>query len=211
MITAQLFFLSFKQRTSHVVHLEHRAILQNRAHASCIQKTCDSDDGEDLRQLPLAGIAPERARGPERGGGVDPGGLRGFAHLGLHVWVDLRGRGRQLSACHGSPPPPRALPLWRQAGRQPIRFLLLLPLSERCGLTLRRKKKKNTKKTRSPSQWRRAKAKGKRVAPCRITGSSDTLRRASSGLPLIELSSIPGDGDGRFPPLRLRDSRVVTM
>ncbi len=58
----------------------------------------------DLRQLPLAGIAPERARGPERAGGVDPGGLWGFLHLGLHVWVDLRGRGRQLSAGHGSLP-----------------------------------------------------------------------------------------------------------
>lgn len=74
--------------------------------------TCDLDDEDHLRQktkqnkkkLPLAGIASERARGPERGGGgVHPGGLRGFAHLGLHVGVDLRGRRRQLSACHGSP------------------------------------------------------------------------------------------------------------
>lgn len=70
-------------------------------------ETCDF--GADLRQLPLAGIAPKRAHGPKRVGGVDPGGLWGFLHLGLDVWVDLRGRGRQLSACHGSPPP-RVLP-----------------------------------------------------------------------------------------------------
>lgn len=119
-ITAQLFFFFLSKGRAKLctLRLRHRAILQKHAHASCIHKTCDSDDGEDLRQLPLAGIAPERARGPERGGGVDPGGLRGFAHLGLHVWVDLRGRGRQLSACHGSPPPPRALPLQRQADGQ---------------------------------------------------------------------------------------------
>lgn len=70
-------------------------------------ETCDF--GVDLRQLPLAGIAPEGAHGPERVGGVDPGGLWGFLHLSLDVWVDLRGRGRQLSACHGSLPP-RVLP-----------------------------------------------------------------------------------------------------
>lgn len=45
----------------------------------------------DLRLLPLPCIAPERTCGPERVGRVDPGGLRGFLHLGLHVWVDLRG------------------------------------------------------------------------------------------------------------------------
>lgn len=66
-------------------------------------ETCDS--GVHLRQLPLAGIAPERTRGPERVGGVDPVGFWGFLHLSLHVWVDLRGRGRQLRACHGSLPP----------------------------------------------------------------------------------------------------------
>lgn len=66
-------------------------------------ETCDS--GVDLRQLPLAGIAPERTHGAEGVGRVDPGGLWDFLHLGLDVWVDLRGRGRQLRACHGSLPP----------------------------------------------------------------------------------------------------------
>lgn len=60
--------------------------------------------GADLRQLPLVDIAPQRADGPERGGGIDPGGLctSCFLHIGLDVWVDLRGRGRQLCACHAS-------------------------------------------------------------------------------------------------------------
>ncbi|KAK5870816.1 hypothetical protein PBY51_003730 [Eleginops maclovinus] len=77
--------------------------------ASCIQKHAALV--ADLRQLPLAGIAPEGAHGPERAGGVDPCGLGGFLRLGLHVWVDLGGRGRKLSACHGSLPPERYLQL----------------------------------------------------------------------------------------------------
>ncbi|KAK5932121.1 hypothetical protein CgunFtcFv8_003853 [Champsocephalus gunnari] len=71
--------------------------------ASCIQK--HATFVADLRQLPLAGIAPERAHGPERAGGVDPCWLGGFVRLGLHVWVDLGGRGSKLSARHGSLPP----------------------------------------------------------------------------------------------------------
>lgn len=47
--------------------------------------------GEDLRQLPLAGIAPERTHGPEGVGRVYPYGLGGFLHFGLDVRVDLRG------------------------------------------------------------------------------------------------------------------------
>lgn len=71
-----------------------------RAGALLRSETCVF--GADVRRLPLAGIAPERAHGPERAGGVDPGGLWLFLHLGLDVWVDLRGRGCQFSARHGS-------------------------------------------------------------------------------------------------------------
>jgi len=71
--------------------------------------------GADLRQLPLAGIAPKRAHGPERVGGIDPGGLWGFLHICLDVWIDFGGRGRQFSACHYY----RVLP-------PAIRFLLLV-------------------------------------------------------------------------------------
>lgn len=72
-----------------------RMLQASRKHATLVR---------NLRQLPLAGIAPKRAHGPERraGGGVDPGGLGGFLRFGLDIGVDLRGRGRQLSACHGS-------------------------------------------------------------------------------------------------------------
>lgn len=66
---------------------------------------CSTDVfGEGLRQLPLAGIALERTRGPEGVGRVYPYGLGGFLHFGLDVRVDLRGRGRQLCPCHGSAP-----------------------------------------------------------------------------------------------------------
>lgn len=66
--------------------------------------------GEGLRQLPLAGIALERTHGPEGVGRVYPYGLGGFLHFGLDVRVDLRGRGCQLCACHGSAPRRMLLP-----------------------------------------------------------------------------------------------------
>lgn len=78
-------------------------------------ETCDSD----LRQLPLAGIASKRAHGPERIGRVDPSGLWCFLHLGLDVWVDLRGRRRQLSARHGSLPFPECYLQQRAANMFP--------------------------------------------------------------------------------------------
>lgn len=149
-------------------------------------ETCDC--GANLRQLPLAGIAPKRAHGPERVGGVDPGGLWGFLHLGFDVWVDLRGRGRQLSACHGSLPS-RVLPP-AESGQ----YVSLLPVSEQAGSLSDRRRRK----TASPSHWCCTKAEGERLPPCRITGSSDTLRRASACLLVIERCSIP-DGDVRSP------------
>lgn len=98
--------------------------------------TCEQGDEDRLRQikLPLAGIASERAHG----GGVHPGGLRGFAHLGLHVGVDLRGRGRQLRACHGSlsASPERQTP----SRQRPRSFLCLCPCSSK--LTERRRRTK---------------------------------------------------------------------
>lgn len=143
-------------------------------------ETCDF--GADLRQLPLAGIAPKRARGPKRFGGVDPGGLWGFLHLGLDVGVDLRGRGRQLGACHGSLPP-RVLPP-AESGKMWFPPLLL---SEQAQLTQRHRCRR---KTASPSHWCCTRAEGERLPPCRITGSSDTVRRASACLLVMECSSI---------------------
>lgn len=151
-------------------------------------ETCDF--GVDLRQLPLAGIAPERAHGPER---VDPGGLWGFLHLSLDVWVDLRGRRRQFSACHGSLPP-RVLP-----PAESSQYVFLLLVSEQAG-SLRDRLRRT--KPHPPSHWCYAKAEGERLPPCRITGSSDTLRRASACLLVIERSSIPD-----FPRASLRLTR----
>lgn len=152
------------------------------------------------KKLPLAGIASERAHGPERGGGVHPGGLRGFAHLGLHVGVDLRGRRRQLSACHGSlsakPPPPLS------AATEIVSLFALLVKAH--GET-------PAHETRIPRLTDAADAdavaaaaaqraeRRQREAPCGITGSSDTLRRAAAGLQLSQRSSIPAGGDGRSP------------
>lgn len=53
-----------------------------------------------------------------------------------------------------------------------------------------------TEKSHPRLYWRCTKAEVERLAPCRITGSSDTLRRASACLLVIERSSIP-DGDAR--------------
>ena len=138
--------------------------------ASCVQKTCDFV--ADLWRLPLAGIAPERAHGPERAGGVDPGGFGGFLHLSLHVWVDLRGRRRQLSARHGSLPP-RVLPP-EESGQY---------ASSSCcentagSLSDRRRRRKPHPRF---CHWCCAKTEGGRLPPCRITGSSDTVKRASA-------------------------------
>lgn len=60
------------------------------------------DKTRDMRLLPLSGVAPERAGGPERIGGVHPGGLGRFRRVALDVGVDLRRRGSQLGAGHGS-------------------------------------------------------------------------------------------------------------
>lgn len=132
--------------------------------ASCIQKhaTC-----ADLRQLPLPGIAPKRAHGPKRIGGIDPGGLRGFLHFGLDVGVDFRGRGSQLSACHGSLPPEcylqqRAANTFRSPG---VRTGLV---SDRCRW-----------KTASPSHRCSTKTGGERLPLCRIRVLRHTEARIS--------------------------------
>lgn len=149
-------------------------------------ETCDSD----LRQLPLAGIASKRAHGPERIGRVDPSGLWCFLHLGLDVWVDLRGRRRQLSARHGSLPFPSAT----SSRERPICFLLRV--SEQAA------SHSATDATRAKphpsSHWCCAKAEGDCLPTWRITGSSVTLRRASACLLDVERSSIP-DGAARSP------------
>lgn len=66
-------------------YLTNAAYVQSELHSRNMRL------GADLLQLPLAGIAPKRAHGPKRAGGVDPGGLWCFLNLGLDVRVDLGG------------------------------------------------------------------------------------------------------------------------
>lgn len=120
--------------------------------------------GADLRQLPLVDIAPQRADGPERGGGIDPGGLWCFLHIGLDVWVDLRGRGRQLCACHAS----RVLPPADNG-----QYVFFPP-----GVKMGSVSDRHRRKTASRSHWWCTKEDEDCLSPCRITGSSDTLRKA---------------------------------
>lgn len=129
--------------------------------------------GLDMRLLPLADIAPKRARAPERVGGIDPGGLGGCLHVGLDVWVDLRWRGCQFSACHAC-----------QAILPAVRFLLLV--SEQA----RFRRRPCRGKTASRSHWRRTETDGGRLPPCRITESSDALRGELARL-LVVLWSLP--------------------
>lgn len=159
-------------------------VISRMLHVYKHSETCHF--GADLRQLPLAGIAPKRAHGPERVGGVDPGGLWGFLHIGLDVWVDLRGRGRQLCACHGSLPPECYLQQ-RAANMFPPPGVGTSSVSDR-----------RRRKTASPFHWCCTKAEGERLPLCRITGSSDTLRGASVCLLVMERSSIT-HGDVRSP------------
>lgn len=134
--------------------------------------------GADLRQLPLAGIAPKRAHGPDGLRGVDPGGLWGFVSLRLDVWVDLRGRRRQFCACHVAPLPPRLPP----AEQRPI-------CSSRCQSWLRDRRRL---KTASSSHFSSKKTEEEFLPPCRITGFGDKLRGTSALLLLAGRSFIPG-------------------
>lgn len=135
-------------------------------------ETCDF--GEDLRQLPLAGIAPERTHGPERAGCARPGGRWSFLHFGLDVWVDFRRRRRKFSASHSSEPP-RVLP----PAESSQYVFLLLPVCQQAGS---RRERHRRRKPHSPSHWCYTKAEGVRVPPWCISGSSDTLRRTSACL-----------------------------
>lgn len=114
--------------------------------------------GEGLRQLPLAGIAPERTHGPEGVGRVYPYGVGGFLHFGLDVRVDLRGRGCQLCACHGSAPP------WMLLPANPFS-------SSRCRKRQAHSQTDSAGDTRIfPRHWCCAEVEGARLLPCRITG-----------------------------------------
>lgn len=146
--------------------------------------------GADLRQLPLVGIAPKWTHGPEGVGGIDPGGLRRFLHIGLDVWVDLRGRGGQLGARHTC---------W------------VLPAAVWFGVPVSEQDQSATSTGEKPHprfQWWCTKAEGARLLRCRMTESSDSLRRESACVLDVESSSIR---DWYMRTRSIWDSRVVTM
>lgn len=151
-----------------------------------------------LRQLPLPGIAPERADGPKRTGGVDPGGLGGFLHLGLDVGVDFRGRGSQLSACHVSLPPQYHL-------QQRVANAFLPPRVRTDSVGDRRRRK-----SASPFHCCCTKAEAESLAPCRITLSSETLGRVSACLLESERSSIPDGDASSHAPMRFTRRHEAT-
>lgn len=107
-------------------------------------------------------------------------GLEGLTQVGSGVFCTSVLTSGSISEGEGVSLAP-AMALCLPRGLPPAesgQYVSLLLVSEQAGRQAGSLSDRRRRKTASPSHWCCTKAEGERLPPCRITGSSDTLRRA---------------------------------